>query len=43
MTNLTELFVLTMDSIFFNGYTQQLAENEPEKYQWELEEFIANN
>jgi len=42
MTNIIDLFEITMDSIFFIGYTKQLAENEPQKYQWELDEFLNN-
>ena len=42
MTNIMELFEITMDSIFFDGYTRLLAENDPEKFNWELKEFINN-
>lgn len=43
MTNLIELFELTMDSVFYLGYTKQLCEDDPARYQWELDEFIRNN
>lgn len=42
MTNIIELFEITMDSIFFSGYTQQLADNEPAVYEWDLNAFKNN-
>ena len=35
-------FVQFMDSIFFEGYAEQLAKDHPEEFSRELTEFIDN-
>jgi len=40
--NLLELFIEFIDSIYFPGYAEQIAEDDPEKFSWEYNEFIAS-
>ena len=36
-----EVFESFIDGIYFAGYVQQIKENDPEKYSWELNEFLS--
>ena len=38
--NLSELFIQLMDQIYWVGYAIQLAQDDPEKYTWEFNEFL---
>ena len=38
--NIHEIFMEFLDGIFFEGYTVQLAENNPESYIFEFNQFI---
>ncbi len=40
--NLVELFTDFVDQIYFEGYARQLAESDPEKFDFELNEFLNN-
>ena len=35
----TSDFVTFVDDLYFDGYAEQLAKTDPEKYAWELAEF----
>ncbi|MET4082955.1 hypothetical protein ABIB40_002922 [Pedobacter sp. UYP30] len=35
-----EVFIEVTDQIFWEGYTEQLAENDPQRFQMELDEFL---
>ena len=37
--NIEEMFVTEMDNLYYPGYATEIAETEPEKYEWELAEF----
>jgi hypothetical protein len=37
--NIEEMFVTEMDNLYYPGYAAEIAETEPEKYEWELAEF----
>jgi len=37
-----EIFIDLMDQIYYPGYTESLAESDPEKYNFELNEFLEN-
>ena len=37
--NLVEIFIEFMDSIYYQGYAKELAENYPDRYLWEYEQF----
>jgi len=41
-TGIIEAFVNLMDNIFHTGYTQELAKDDPERYSFELEQFLDN-
>lgn len=36
-----ETFIEVTDQIFWEGYTEELAESDPQRFQIELNEFIA--
>lgn len=40
--NKIDLFVDFVDQIYFPGYAEQLAESDPEKFDFELNEFLNN-
>ena len=35
-----KVFIEVTDQIFWKGYTEQLAENDPQRFQMELDEFL---
>lgn len=35
-----ELFIETQDALFFEGYTEQTAQDNPEKFDFEYKEFL---
>ena len=37
-----EAFVDMVDGIYFIGYAEQMANEDPEKFQFELDEFLSN-
>ena len=37
-----EIFVEFIDSIYWQGYAKNLAEDDPEKFSFELNEFLEN-
>ncbi len=37
-----EVFIDLVDGIYFTGYAEQLANDDPEKFQFELNEFLNN-
>jgi len=37
-----ELFIELLDQLFWEGYAEQLAQNNPAVFQMELSEFINN-
>ena len=37
--NIEEMFVTEMDNLYYPGNAAEIAETEPEKYEWELAEF----
>mgnify|MGYP001431390632 CR=1 FL=1 len=37
--NIEEMFVAEMDNLYYPGYAEEIANNDPEKYKWELAEF----
>jgi hypothetical protein len=39
--NLIEIFITFLDDIYFKGAGLKLLEHEPEKFQWELAEFMG--
>ena len=39
--NWEELFQELFDQLFWDGFTFELRENEPERYRYELDEFIG--
>ncbi len=39
--NLVDIFVHELDSIYYPGYAEDLAETDPVKYDWEFKEFKA--
>jgi len=34
-----DIFIAEQDAIYYPGYTQELIDTEPEKFQWELAEY----
>lgn len=43
MEQLFLLFVDYIDSIFYDGYAEQLAKEDPQRYAWEFKEFCWIN
>jgi len=41
--NLVEIFIEFLDSIYYQGYTLDLAKNYPDRYYWEFEHFKAEH
>ena len=37
---MVEVFRDLLDKIYFSGFAEQLKREEPDRYQWELAEFI---
>lgn len=37
-----EVFVEMIDALYFEGYAEELYQNNPEKFHFELEEFLIN-
>ena len=37
-----ELFVEFTDGIYYEGYAEHLAKDDPEKFRFELDEFLEN-
>jgi len=40
--NLLDLFIEFIDDIYFPGYAEQISAEDPEKFSWEFNEFIAS-
>jgi hypothetical protein len=40
--NLLEIFIEFIDAIYFPGYADQMAEENPEKFNFEYEEFASS-
>lgn len=40
--NLLELFIEFIDAIYYPGYANETAENDPEKFNWEYDEFVSS-
>ena len=39
--SIVEIFTEMMDQIYYEGYTQDLIDSDPLKFDWELKEFQA--
>ena len=39
--SIVEIFTEMMDQIYYEGYTQDLIDSDPQKFDWELKEFQA--
>ena len=39
--SIVEIFTEMMDQIYYEGYTQDLIDSDPKKFDWELKEFQA--
>jgi len=37
--SVVEIFIEELDSIYYPGYSEELMDSEPEKFNWELAEF----
>lgn len=37
--SIEEIFVHELDQIYYPGYSQELIASDPEKFDWELQEF----
>jgi hypothetical protein len=37
--SIEEIFIHELDQIYYPGYTEDLIASEPEKFQWEFNEF----
>jgi hypothetical protein len=37
--SIVEIFTEMLDQIYYEGYTQDLVDSDPEKFNWELKEF----
>ena len=37
--SIEEMFVTELDTIYYPGYAEEIAQNDPEKYKWELAEY----
>jgi len=42
MDTIIALFVEVTDSLFWEGYTEQLSKENPERFKFELNEFSSN-
>ena len=40
--SIVDAFIEMLDSLFYNGYAMKLAEESPELYQFELNNFLDN-
>lgn len=40
--SITDTFIEVMDSLFYEGYARQLAEDNPALFQFELNNFLDN-
>ena len=40
ITDLAEAFIIHLDGIFWNGYAEQLANDNPELYNFEYDQFF---
>ena len=40
--SIVEIFTEMMDQIYYEGYTQDLIDSDPQKFDWELKEFQAH-
>jgi hypothetical protein len=37
--SLVDIFIQELDSIYYPGYSEELIDTDPEKFDWELDEY----